>query len=295
MNVFLTGATGYIGFAVAQRLAAGGHRVRALSRAAAGDARLAAIGAEPVRGNLHDADFVARSCRAADAVIHTAFEHHLDRAAAIDFDGRLHEAFVAALRDSGKVLIVTSSSGIFGDTGARAALESDVAPGTGRAQVERIVLAAPRDLRAIVIRPPVIVYGRGGSVFVPMMIGAARRDRVSYCVGAGDNRLTTVHVEPLADLYALALAKGMAGSAYHAAGPAVTQAALAGAVARLTRTPIKTIGADEAAKVWHPVWARMLACTNLIDGARAQGDLGWSAAGFPAVTEDIVGGSYAAN
>jgi nucleoside-diphosphate-sugar epimerase len=295
LKVFLTGATGYVGFAVAEALVARGHAVEGLARSAEGAARLRRIGVAPVEGDLGNAAVVARMSRAADAVIHTAFDHSPDRAKAIALDASYHANLVAALGGVGKPLIVTSSAGIFGDTGERPAREDAPTGEAGRAKVERIALDAAPGVRAIVIRLPVIVYGRGGSVFVPMMIEAARRDGVSYCIGAGRNRLSTVHVEAAADLYLRALEHGAAAGAYHAAGAPVSLADLAAAVGRLTGTPIKSIELETALDVWHPVWSRMLAVNNLVDGARAATQLGWSARGFASVLDDVERGSYSAN
>src|ERR1022692_2926492 len=46
LNIFITGASGFVGGAAARRLAAEGHRVRAMSRSSSSDQK---IGAEPVR------------------------------------------------------------------------------------------------------------------------------------------------------------------------------------------------------------------------------------------------------
>jgi uncharacterized protein YbjT (DUF2867 family) len=71
MHVFLTGATGYIGVAVAERLRKAGHRLSGLARGDAAAERLQAAAVQPVRGDFADAVTVG-AARAADATISMA-------------------------------------------------------------------------------------------------------------------------------------------------------------------------------------------------------------------------------
>jgi nucleoside-diphosphate-sugar epimerase len=71
-TVFVTGATGVIGRATVPRLIAAGYTVRALSRSAANDDAIRAMGAEPSRGDLFDADALAQAVDGVDAVMHLA-------------------------------------------------------------------------------------------------------------------------------------------------------------------------------------------------------------------------------
>lgn len=69
MKVFLTGATGYIGSAVAERLKKAGHQVTGLARSEAAAARLQSAGITPVRGDISGPKTVAAGARGADGVI----------------------------------------------------------------------------------------------------------------------------------------------------------------------------------------------------------------------------------
>jgi nucleoside-diphosphate-sugar epimerase len=71
-EVLLTGATGFLGQHLLRELTATGTKVRALSRSTAGDARLRGLGAEPVRGDVTDADAVRAAMAGVDAVFHAA-------------------------------------------------------------------------------------------------------------------------------------------------------------------------------------------------------------------------------
>jgi nucleoside-diphosphate-sugar epimerase len=59
MNIFIAGGSGAIGRALVPMLVRDGHRVVALSRTAQGVERLAAMGAEPVTGDVFDATRLA--------------------------------------------------------------------------------------------------------------------------------------------------------------------------------------------------------------------------------------------
>ncbi len=105
MNIFITGATGYIGGTLAARLVSVGARVRGLVRSPHSAARLAGQGIEPVLGDLDDAELLVREARAADGVINTASADH---APAV-------RALIAGLAGSGKALLHTSGSSVIGD------------------------------------------------------------------------------------------------------------------------------------------------------------------------------------
>src|SRR5258708_4069751 len=60
MRIFVTGATGFVGFAVVRELLANGHRVLGLTRSEEGAAALAAAGAEVGPGSLRDLDTFRR-------------------------------------------------------------------------------------------------------------------------------------------------------------------------------------------------------------------------------------------
>lgn len=70
----MTGATGFVGWHVANRLAARGERVRALVR---DPAKLKETEAEPVKGDLRDAESLRRAVAGCSVVYHVAADYRL--------------------------------------------------------------------------------------------------------------------------------------------------------------------------------------------------------------------------
>ena len=76
MNVFVTGAAGFIGGSIATGLVRAGHQVTGLVRSAEQAGELTALGIKPVIGTLEDSKLLTEQARAADAVINAASSDH---------------------------------------------------------------------------------------------------------------------------------------------------------------------------------------------------------------------------
>lgn len=147
MQVFLTGATGYIGSIVARRLKEIGHEVLGLTRSEASAQKLKGIQIEPVLGSLQDREILIESAQKADAVIHTAFIHdYSDFAGAVQTERSVIATFTETLFCSGKPFIATSGTGLLGDTGDRVIDDSESfefqGELAGRAAAEKDILDA---------------------------------------------------------------------------------------------------------------------------------------------------------
>jgi nucleoside-diphosphate-sugar epimerase len=291
MKVFLTGATGYIGTAVADRLRAAGHNLTGLARSDAAADRLTAAGIRPVRGDFSDPKSVGSAAHSADGVISLATTYNPA------VDGPAVDAILDALAGSDKPFVYTSGIWSHGDTGD--VVVDETTPPKPAALVEwrqavenRVLEGAKRGIRTVVIRPA-IVYGRAGGIPAGF-VDSARKEGAARYVGTGENRWPFVHVDDLADLYLLALERAPAGSLLlGVSGPShpvreVAAAASrgAGAGGRTAAWPLeearKTLGA----------YADALVLDQQASGRRAQDTLGWRPR-RPDVLEDIERGSYA--
>jgi nucleoside-diphosphate-sugar epimerase len=291
MRVFLTGATGYIGGAVAERLRSAGHQLSALARSDAAAARLSAAGIEAIRGDFADPKSVAAGGRGADGVISLATTYDLA------VDGPAIDAILEALAGSNKPFIYTSGIWSHGDT-AGTVVDEDSPPQPAalvawRQGIEdRVLAAARRKIRSIVIRPA-IVYGRGGGIPAGF-VESARKEGAAQLVGTGENRWPFVHVDDLADLYLLALENappgtlllGVAGEAHPVREVAAAASRGAGANGRIKAWPL-----EDARKKLGP-YADALVLDQQATGKRAQELLGWQPHRAD-VLEDIERGSYA--
>jgi nucleoside-diphosphate-sugar epimerase len=278
VDVFVTGASGYIGSAVTRALLARGHRVRGLARSDAAAEAARAAGATPVRGSLTDLPVLAAAAADADAVVHTAASTGDDRP-------QIDAAAVRAMLDAMPGGAFVTTTGAPRARSSRAPVAEDdtaepVGPLAWLAEAEHRVLTAER-VRGAVVRPP-IVYGLGGGP-VAGLVGQARADGVARYVDPGDNRWSAVHVGDLAEAYALILERGATGVFHAAEAVPVTMADLFTAVGHAAGVPVSSWPLAEALATHGPL-AAYLAGDAALDAGRLR------ARGWVPVTGDALGG-----
>ena len=292
MRVFLTGASGFVGAAVAQELTRAGRQVVALARSDESAAKLEQAGYEVARGDLEQPDSLAAHARAADATIHCAFDHDFSQFMEnIAKDRRNIEAMAAALAGSGKPLIITSGAGVLP---GRVSTEEDAPDPNGNPRIltETVITeAATRGLRGIIIRLPQ-VHDRGDRHgFTPHLIATAREKGFAAYIGDGGNRWSAVHRPDLARLYVLALEKAMPGTRLNGVAEGeITTRALAEAIGAGTGLPVRSITPAEAQAYYG--WMAMFVGMDMpVSSALTREWMGWEPTG-PGLIEDLRTGDY---
>lgn len=279
MRIFVTGANGYIGGAVAALLAGSGHRVRGLVRDRTKADALASFGIEPVIGMLDDGGLLRDEAAAADAVVNAASSDH--RGAV--------EALLGGLAGSGNALIHSSGSSIVADLAmgepSDRVYEEDtpiapLADKAARVAVDRLVRNAT-GIRTVVLCNTMI-YGHAlgppaQSVQIPALVRQARASGIVRYIGRGLNRWSNVHIADVAALYRLALEKASAGTFMYVESGEESLGAIAGAIAaRLKLGAAQSWSADAAIAAWGQTMATYSLGSNSRVRGKAAVALGWS-------------------
>lgn len=282
MNVFITGAAGYIGGSVAARLLTEGYTVRGLVRTQEQAERVKQLGIDPVIGTLEDKDILTREAKQADAVINAASSDHLASV----------ETMLNALEGSGKAFVHTSGSSVIGDD-ARGEWKSDkvfaedtpttiVPEKAARAALDKLIIdAAQRGVRSVILCNTMI-YGTGlgaspNSVQIPPLVAQAQKSGIARYVGLGVNVWSNVHIADVVELYLLALKNAPAGSFYFVENGEASYADIVASIAkRLKLGAPQSWPVDEAIKEWgfgHAVYS--FGSNSRVTAAKARKELGW--------------------
>jgi nucleoside-diphosphate-sugar epimerase len=290
MRVFITGASGFVGSAVAAKLIDDGHEVTGLARSEKSAAALEAAGVAALRGDLTDLASLTAGASAADGVIHCGFIHDFANFAnSIEVDQGAIETMGAVLAGSGRPFLVTSGIGLLRQ--GRLGTEEDSVDDSVHRHVPRMsetasLPLAGQGVRVSVIRLPASVHGEGDHGFVPMLIDIARRTGAAAYVEAGENRWPAVAREDAARVYALALEKGVAGARYHAVGEeGIAFRDIATVIGQKLGVPVISVPRDKAAE--HFGWMAIFAQMDIPASSRWTGErLGWQPTG-PGLFEDM--------
>jgi dihydroflavonol-4-reductase len=267
MTTLLTGATGFVGSAVALVLAERGHDLRLLVRAGSDRRNIADLDAEVVVGDLTDPASLDRAAAGCRYVVHVAADYRIwvrdpNEMLRANVDGAV--AMVRAAARAGAERIVHCSSvaalGQIGDgtpadedTPAR---ETDFIGTYKRSKflAERAVLALARaeNLPVVVVNPAAPVGPRD---IKPTPTGKMIRDAAAGRVPAYlDTGLNIVHVDDVALGHVLALERGRIHERYVLGGENMALRDILALVAAVAGRRPPAIRVPEAA-VWPVAWA----------------------------------------
>lgn len=226
----LTGCTGYLGRHLAKRLAAKGHKLRALVRVGTDLQRIPSEIEEVVWGGLDDPAALARATHAIDTVYHVAARVSSGGSRdAFERDNvtATENLLVAAEAAGAKRFVHVSSAGIYGAEASAAAIDESTpldpaieqrgAYAWSKARADDRVrrFGESSRLDVIVVRPG-ILYGAEAKPFLgrlsfPVPRGQGRR----IVVGSRNNLLPLTHVDNACDAIVLAGERGVRGGAYN--------------------------------------------------------------------------------
>ena len=287
--MFLTGATGFIGSYLVPELINAGHYVVGLSRSDAGADALTLAGAEVLRGDVNDLDRLRAAAKAADGVIHAAFNHDFSNLKQYSEDDRkVIEALGETLARSDRPLVIASGTGLARSKTGGPAIETD--DHVSSAEFPRAASEEAAD--ALIARGGHVMVMRLAQVHdtrrqgrVTQHIQLAReKGRVAY-VGEGRNRVPTVHVSDAVRLFRLALEKGKAGARYHAvAEEGVALRDIAEVIGAGLKMPVESIALEEAKDYFG--WMAQLAIIDLAaSSALTRQQLRWNPTGPDLLTD----------
>jgi dihydroflavonol-4-reductase len=226
-SVLVTGGTGFLGRALVERLLRHGDQVKALARSDASASALAAMGAEPVRGDVLDRDSLVAAMRGCDLVYHAAGANAFclrNPSPMFEVNVRGSENVVhAAARAGTRRLVYTSSAATLGE--GSGTIGSEESPHRGwflsdyersKFEGEQTVLAAARETGLDVVSVnPASVQGPGRATGSAKLLLDYVNGRIKAVV---DSRLSLVDIADCTEGHLLAGARGAPGERYVLSG-----------------------------------------------------------------------------
>jgi nucleoside-diphosphate-sugar epimerase len=249
VRIFLTGATGYIGTALALRLRTDGHELRALVRPSSRGEELARIGVALFVGDLADRASMREGMSGADWVVHAAAELDLEappeRMALANRTGSENVASLAHKLGVPRFLSISSIARWGGspddgtpateETPPRLPLPTRYAE-TKAAGEAAIQAWAARGLAVTTIFPSLVFGPPGKKRGANALLRQIHRGRFPFLFG-GDRKASWVFLDDLVEGIVRALDRAPAGRGYLMAGEVLTHREVVARVAGLGGAP----------------------------------------------------------
>jgi nucleoside-diphosphate-sugar epimerase len=279
MKIFVTGASGYIGFAVSSALAAAGHHVVGLVRSEEKAKLVQAAEIETVLGTMSDPSSYSKAAANCHVLVHCAAEY---TAKFHELDLLTMKSLFKLAKESGaeRKVVYTSGVWLYGNTGNTAVDETSrlnpLPYVTKRIKTEEFVLQCNGEkLKTVVIRPG-CVYGGSGSL-TALWFESAMKQGAAQIVGNGSFRWTMVHLQDLANLYLRAIESAYGGEIFNGTDRSrftVLECAQAASRAVGKKGKVQTIPMAKARKMMGPL-ADCLVLDQHVDSSKAVRLLGW--------------------
>ena len=265
MRLFLTGATGYIGSAVAPALRERGHDVTALVRPETDSKALRDLGVVIMAGDLAALPSLSASLAGFDAFVHIAQDHGPEAAA-------LNRTALEVFTSHPGFFVYTSGVWVCGNTNNEIVDES--APANPlpivawRPEQEQAALATGR---SAVLRPG-CVYG-GRQSLCAGWFEASQNKKPVYLVGDGNNQWAMVNLHDLVDCY-VRLVEQRATGIFHAVDD-TNETLLGCALGVAQGSMIETIPVEKA-REQYGAFADALAIDQRVSSTATRRKLGWN-------------------
>lgn len=274
MDVFLTGATGYLGRAVLERFVSAGYTVTALACSAEDASSVRAAGGTPFLGDEEETRTLSDVILGSDGVIHLATSAQQDP----DFI----DAVLSGLESSDKPFIYTGSLWTYGSNPDITEKSTQNPPGAVAWLVDaQKRLMAEEGVRVSIVTPGV-VYGHGQGIprKITDSVDTSGSQPFLPLIGDGTQHWATVHVDDLADLYLRVFEKeGHTNEVYIAAtdaAPTVAELAEAAAHAQDISGGVRAESVEDTAERLGAGMAQVLLLDQRAHADKAREELGWT-------------------
>jgi nucleoside-diphosphate-sugar epimerase len=212
LPVFVTGASGFIGGKITERLLGEGRLVRVLSRQPL--PHLKRLGVDVIAGDLDNHGALFRGCEGAGTVFHVAGRVGVWGTAAeffgVNLEGTRNVISMCRLLGVPRFVYTSSPSVVYNggdlagvDESAPLCRKAPCAYPVSKAAAEHEVAQAHFAGLATVSLRPHLVWGPGDRNVVPRVLALARRGRLKI-VGSGRNKVDVTHISNVVDAHLLA-------------------------------------------------------------------------------------------
>lgn len=212
MNIFMTGATGFIGKTIVKRLLSEGHTVTALLLPDDSDAGLEEV--RIARGDITIPDTLLNKMNAHDAVIHLAgsvgYGLKMETCLKINRDGTFNVAR-EAIHSGIRRFIHFSSVSVYGRVPDVSIAEDFPLKKIGdpygdtKIDAENILNRyVQQDKLDLTVVRPTVIYGPGDDKFLPKLMENLRSGKARI-IGSGENSVDLIHISDVAEFVTLLL------------------------------------------------------------------------------------------